>query len=408
MVFLSFNKETINLFSISIAVHGYGSFCINVCMKHVFFFMKCKCTYRKTWYNEDEISAGDKFKFQLIQTGVIIMGTILLFLLAITPPAVLMVLIYWMDRHEPESIKNVVMAMVIGALSTIPAIIIEAALGTAPIFTLPGLAGRFYESFLLVAPSEELAKFFFIYLLIRKKPFYSEITDGIVYYGAGALGFALLENIFYVFDNGFSVGVLRALTAIPIHAFCGIIIGYHAGLARFRYQMKQKRLIFTGLFLAYLIHALFDTLVSADSLLTLLFIPLVALTYYAIYKILHRGRQLSVSRDPVVQHLPVKNYRAEDILTDSDGRKYLAPKREKWKAWISRLLLISTGLLWLLVFCFADISSDELLDCVLGMILLTIIPLMIGLLLQLSYRRRKRSKIYIDDDIVSDRFVLIE
>ncbi len=369
------------------------------------------------------------------------MGTILLFLLAIAPPAALMVLIYWMDRHEPESLKNVLMAMVIGALSIIPALIIEVGFESAPIFSLPGLAGRFYESFLLVAPSEELAKFFFIYLYIRKKPFYNASYDGIVYYGAGALGFALLENIFYVFDNGFSVGVLRAFTSIPIHAFCGIITGYHAGLARFSSQLKPKRLIVSGLFLAYLTHALFNTLVSADSLLTLLFIPLVGVIYYAIYKVLHWGRQLSIPHQvaqsgvftagdavqtaPVVAYsspalpaallienpvspaiasgghshaLPVTKYRPEDVVTDSDGRKYLGPKKEKWKAIISRILLIATGLLWLLVFYAGDTPPSELWGLVIGMILLTIIPFMIGLLLELSYQRRKRRKIYIDDE----------
>ncbi|PKM86027.1 MAG: PrsW family intramembrane metalloprotease, partial [Firmicutes bacterium HGW-Firmicutes-12] len=170
------------------------------------------------------------------------MDTIFLLLLAIAPPAALMYLIYWMDRHEPESLKNVILAMVMGAMSIIPAIIIQVSFEAVPIFTLSGLAGRFSESFLLVAPSEELAKFFSVYLFIRKKPFYNNINDGIVYYGAGALGFALLENIFYVFDYGFSTGMLRAFTSIPLHAFCGIIIGYHAGLARFSYQLKPKRL----------------------------------------------------------------------------------------------------------------------------------------------------------------------
>ncbi len=370
------------------------------------------------------------------------MSTILLLLLAIAPPATLMVLIYWMDRNEPESLKNVILAMVIGAMSIIPAIIIELAFESVPIFTLPGLDGRFYESFLLVAPSEELAKFFFIYLFIRKKAFYNEIIDGIVYYGAGALGFALLENIFYVLDHGFSTGVMRAFTSIPLHAFCGIIIGYHAGLARFMYRLKPKRIIFRGLLLAYLTHALFNTLVSADSMLTLLFIPLVGIIYYTGYKVLNRGRQMLIPGDQVAQTsatpvvtnsspatagglsvqilvspaitsnaqphaIPFTNYRSEDILTDSDARKYLVPKKEKWKAWISRLLLISTGLLWLLVFYGDAPPPDELWELVLGMILLTIIPFMIGLLLEVSYQRRKRRKIYVDDQIPDIREVSV-
>ena len=320
------------------------------------------------------------------------MDTILLLLLAIAPVAALMYLINRMDRNEPESLRNVMLAMVIGAMSIIPAIIIQLAFEAVPLFTFPGLTGRFYESFLLVAPSEELVKFFFIYLFIRKKPFYNNIYDGIVYYGAGTLGFALFENIFYVFDYGFSTGVLRAFTSIPIHAFCGIIIGYHVGLARFSSQLKSKRLIFSGLFLAYLTHALYNTLVSANSLLTLLFMPLLVLVYYAGYKVLRTGRRLSVS---VIVH-PAKKYRLEDVLTDSDGKKFLIQKTERWKVWISRILLISIGLLWLLVFNIGDTPPAELWELFWGMIMLTIIPFMIALLLELSYRRRNRSKIYLD------------
>jgi protease PrsW len=372
------------------------------------------------------------------------MGTFALLALAMAPPVALMYFIYWMDRHEPESLKNVIKAMGVGALSTIPAIIIQLSFQGITLFNLGGLAGGFFDAFLLVAPSEELSKFLFIYLFIKNKPFYNEINDGIVYYGAGALGFAPLENVFYVLDYGFSTGILRAFTSIPIHTFCGIIVGYHAGLARFTNQLKPGRLIFRGLFIAYLTHALYNTLVSAENLLAILFIPLVAVVYYSGLKLLHRGRQLSIAggfqvqseastaavtlpasaaSTAVADHSlaeppppafpvppptvsagrfdrghphPVKNYLPGDVLTDRDGRRYLTTKKEKWKAFISRTLLIVTALLWLLAFFAGDTPPEDAGELALGMILLTIIPFMIGLLLELSYQRRKRSKIYID------------
>ncbi|MDZ4132978.1 MAG: PrsW family glutamic-type intramembrane protease [Dethiobacteria bacterium] len=351
------------------------------------------------------------------------MGTFALLTLAMAPPVALMYFIYWMDRHEPESLKNVIKAMGVGALSTIPAIIIQLSFQELPLFNLGGLAGGFFDAFLLVAPSEELSKFLFIYLFIKNKPFYDEINDGIVYYGAGALGFALLENVFYVLDYGFSIGILRAFTSIPIHTFCGIIVGYHAGLARFTDQLKPGRLILRGLFIAYLTHALYNTLVSAENLLAILFIPLVAVVYYSGLKILHRGRRLSVAGGIQVQaevptgagssrlsaasaalddhsfagrlH-PVTNYLPGDVLADRSGRRYLIPKKEKWKAFISRTLLIATALLWLLAFFAGDAPPEDAGELALGMIVLTIIPFMVGLLLEFSYQRRKRSKIYID------------
>jgi protease PrsW len=371
------------------------------------------------------------------------METILLLILAVVPPAAFMYFIYWMDRHEPESMRTILVAMGMGALSTIPAIIVQLSFENVLLFNLSGTTGAFFESFLLVAPSEEFFKFLFIFLYLRKKPFYDEINDGIVFYGAGAIGFALLENIFYVLDYGFATGVIRAFTSIAIHTFCGIIIGYHAGLARFTDQKRPGRLIFRGLFLAYLTHALYNTLVSAESLLALLFIPLVAAVYYVGYRLLHHGRRLSIAgvgAEPVVEetnaysetHSPqpivtaplparampplpnatlslaasaaslprqkaqVVNYHPEEVMLELSGRKYLPPKKETWKAVVGRLLLVITGCVWLLAFIGYDSSADDGVDLFIGLVVITIVPLLVGLILELSYRRRKRTKIYLD------------
>lgn len=341
------------------------------------------------------------------------METLFLLTIAVAPPLVFMYFIYWMDRHEPQSMRTILTAMFVGVLSVIPALIVQLAFQGIPLFHIGGMVGAFFESFLLVAPSEEFFKFLFVYLYIRKKPFYDEINDGIVYYGAGAIGFALLENIFYVLDFGFTVGMMRAFTSIPIHTFCGIIIGYHAGLARFSNQHKPGKLIRRGLFFAYLTHALFNTFVSAESFLVILFIPLVITVYVLGYKILQAGRQLSVTGEQTTENLalpailkpsirkvitepPVINYRLEEVTSDHTGKKYLKPKKETWKAILGRILLAFTACLWLLVFIFGEVQPGEIVETILGMILLTFIPFMVGLLLELSYQRRKRVSFAID------------
>jgi RsiW-degrading membrane proteinase PrsW (M82 family) len=380
------------------------------------------------------------------------METFLLLTLAVAPPVAFMYFVYWMDRHEPESMRTILIAMSVGALSTIPAIIVQLSFENVLLFNLSGITGAFFESFLLVAPSEEFFKFLFIFLYLRKKPFYDEINDGIVFYGAGAIGFALLENIFYVLGYGFATGVIRAFTSIAIHTFCGIIIGYHAGLARFTDQKRPGWLIFRGLFLAYLTHALYNTLISAESLLALLFIPLVAMVYYKGYRLLHHGRQLSIAgigsepaaaelsgvytdpysagsndvQPPAAQTMPplpasvmpplpdatlsaaagvaplphqkpqVVNYRSEEVLLDISGRRYLPPKKETWKAVAGRLLLIMTGNLWLLALIGYDSSAGDGLDLLIGLVVITIVPFLVGLMLEMSYWRRKGTKIYLD------------
>ena len=330
------------------------------------------------------------------------MTTLLLFLLAAVPPSVLMYYIFWMDQHEPESLKNVILAMLMGLLSFIAALIIQLSLENVSLFNQPGFIGQFYEAFFLVAPSEELAKFYFVYIFIKKKPFYNNINDGIVYYGAGALGFALIENIFYVFDNGFSVGIIRAFTSIPVHAFCGIIIGYHAGLARFSDQQHPRRIIVKGLFIAYITHASYNTILSAGNIFVLLFIPLVGLIYYLGYKLLQHGRQLSIaevmanrSQEPemIVEQKGLMEDVAEEIpeeVFDRDTSNIQPAKKDRWKIWISRPLLVFIGLIWILVFSDIDSLTTDFWELFFGMIIISFIPFMIGLLLEKSYQRRRK------------------
>ena len=54
--------------------------------------------------------------------------------------------------------------------------------------------------------------------------------DGVVYGVAASLGYAAYENIEYVLyvdgEPSFDIALLRAFTAIPLHALCGVIMGF--------------------------------------------------------------------------------------------------------------------------------------------------------------------------------------
>jgi RsiW-degrading membrane proteinase PrsW (M82 family) len=83
--------------------------------------------------------------------------------------------------------------------------------------------------------------------------------DGIVYAVMISLGFATVENIFYVFNHPgqeIQVAIMRMFTAIPLHAACGIILGYFVGLAKF--SDNKNILLYLGLFLATLVHGLYN------------------------------------------------------------------------------------------------------------------------------------------------------
>jgi hypothetical protein len=64
--------------------------------------------------------------------------------------------------------------------------------------------------------------------------------------------------VLYVGKGGLGVGVLRALTAVPGHAFDGAILGYFVGQAKF-FPAHKGRLVLSGYLLATVAHGVYDT-----------------------------------------------------------------------------------------------------------------------------------------------------
>ena len=109
------------------------------------------------------------------------------------------------DRLEPEPRGLVARLFFLGCLSVFPAALLEMpvpspldAVLAAPIF-------------------EELCKLLVVYLFVYRNVEFDEPMDGITYGVACALGFATVENIFYVFgaqDKAVGLAVVRALLSV--------------------------------------------------------------------------------------------------------------------------------------------------------------------------------------------------
>ena len=112
--------------------------------------------------------------------------------------------------------------------------------------------------------------------------------DAIVYGTVISLGFATLENIEYVYlyypeTDSLLIAVIRAFTAIPMHAVSGIIMGYYFGL----YAFSGKRLLLVySLVVPIGFHALYN-------FLTFSLIHMMALLILAILFVRMKHRELS-------------------------------------------------------------------------------------------------------------------
>ncbi len=187
-----------------------------------------------------------------------------LLVLAIAPAILIIWYIYRKDRYEPEPKYLVAEVFLLGALSVFPAILLE----------MPFPQGLFASA--VVAPVvEEGLKFCVVFFFVYKSREFDEPMDGIVYAAAAGLGFATVENIFYVMEGGLSVAILRGLVSVPGHVIFSCIWGFALGIAKFRPETERGRIIFLGLAGAMIMHGLFNFSLDVFKVLGLVIVMVV-------------------------------------------------------------------------------------------------------------------------------------
>ena len=191
----------------------------------------------------------------------------ILIVAAVIPAVFLMVRVYQLDRLERESPYLVWKLIRAGIFSSLIAMVAERVLS---VILKASVNDRGIYNillyFVIVAFSEEGAK----YYLMRKNTWSSwEFNcqyDGIVYAVFVSLGFALWENISYVMHFGFSTAIVRAVTAIPGHTCFGVFMGLFYGLAR-KYEnggMREKAKLYSilAVIIPALLHGAYDYIAS--------------------------------------------------------------------------------------------------------------------------------------------------
>ena len=101
-----------------------------------------------------------------------------------------------------------------------------------------------------------------LWLLLRQNQYFDEKMDGIVYAVCVSLGFAAVENVMYLFsdvESFISVGISRAVFAVPGHFCFGILMGYYYSLAKF-YPKSHGKNLFLILLAPIIAHGLYDSI----------------------------------------------------------------------------------------------------------------------------------------------------
>ena len=193
---------------------------------------------------------------------------IILIAAAVIPAVFLMLKVYRSDRLERENpavLKNLVLA---GILSSLIALVSERVFSAL----LGALVkdAKLYQVllyFVVVACSEEGAKYFMLKRRTWNSPEFNCQYDGVVFAVFVSLGFAVWENISYVLHYGFTTALVRAVTAIPGHTCFGVFMGVFYGFARnlenqgLKREAKQCRVF--SVVVPALLHGTYDYIASS-------------------------------------------------------------------------------------------------------------------------------------------------
>ena len=189
-------------------------------------------------------------------------------------PSILIVLFFVKSDKFKEPTKEIIKVFFLGIFITIPAYYLNTYL--SEIWYSTNASEGLISSFLTAAPVEEGLKLSVLYFFVYRMKDFNEPIDGIVYGVTVSLGFATLENIYYVYlladyfeTTSMTLAILRSFSAIPAHAVFGIFMGYF--FMKYVFIKKGDNLIFAFL-VPFVLHGCYNLFTSSNFLVALILI----------------------------------------------------------------------------------------------------------------------------------------
>lgn len=245
----------------------------------------------------------------------------LILTLATIVPALLMGAgLYLRERYQREPLIYVLQSLFYGAVAAVVAIVVEtvfvdlglvfegeeyaADMRNAAITT----GEHLWRAFMGEAFPDEAAKLVLLWLLLRYNPFFQDRRDGVLYAAALGLGFALMQDFFYLsafYESPDELVYSRLLLAVPSQVICTCLMGLFYSL--FFFGVKTKRRFFRIVYVPLLAHFAYSVVhyyifrgVNSFFGLFLLMLVMYSLAIWS-YIAMHRvvsGELLRDRRDP--------------------------------------------------------------------------------------------------------------
>ena len=184
----------------------------------------------------------------------------IIILVAALLPAVLLFLYILKQDQQPEPRNWLMKAVLYGVGICFPVAILESFIQVILFGDGPtSIFDTTIEAFFVAALPEESFKLLVLWLVLRKNPFFDEHFDGIVYAVCVGLGFAAVENVFYLFgeEEWLAVAITRALLAVPGHYAFAVLMGYY--YSHYHFVDRSTRTAACILLVPVIAHGIYDT-----------------------------------------------------------------------------------------------------------------------------------------------------
>ena len=188
-------------------------------------------------------------------------------ILATILPSILIILFFVYSDKFKEPRGEIIKVFIYGIIITIPAYFLNTYISDF-FYVNTRVSENLISSFLTAAPVEEGLKLSVLYYLVYKMKDFNEPMDGIVYGVTVSLGFATLENFYYVYlladyfeTTSMSLAVLRSFSAVPAHAVFGIFMGYF--FMKYAFIKKGDNLFFAFI-IPFVLHGCYNLFISSN------------------------------------------------------------------------------------------------------------------------------------------------
>lgn len=260
------------------------------------------------------------------------------FAAAVIPMLAYLLLLWKMDKYEPEPLTFVLKHFLWGAIGAVFfAVVGSQILSTNLNFITTSTP--FLEAVLIAPLVEEITKGSFLFRTLRSKRF-DNLTDGLVYGGAIGLGFGMTENFLYFITYGDTYSqwiflvIIRSSFSAVMHCISTATVGAFLGFAKF--SIKKNKYFFypLGFFIAIFIHFAWNFSVSFQETYGygLLFMTIIIYSFFRIFKYSVKYEEKIILEELLTEDFPEDHVRiissrlreVKGWIDESIRKKYIA------------------------------------------------------------------------------------